>query len=235
MPLEVVPAIRSALRAAADPSRATGMRAYMKSAMPFLGVSAPLVRTTVTAALAELPLDSDGWRPAVLSLWREAAFREERYAAIELAKRFGRQASGGDLALYEELVVTGAWWDLVDPVSQLVGSLLHRDPETLAPIVRAWSHDRDLWKRRTAIICQRSLKDGTDLDLLYACIEPNLADPEFFIRKAIGWALRSYAWHDPREVERYVREHEAQLSPLSRREAAKNLARLLATRPQLRT
>jgi 3-methyladenine DNA glycosylase AlkD len=90
--------------------------------------------------------------------------------------------------------------------------------------MRAWSKDKTLWKRRVSIICQISFKRDTDLKLLYSNIEPNLADRDFFIRKAIGWALRAYAWTDPKEVARYAREHKAQLSGLSRREALKNLA-----------
>ena len=82
-----------------------------------------------------------------------------------------------------------------------------------------------MWKRRSSILCQVGLKGETDPDLLYDCIAPNFVDKEFFIRKAIGWALREYAWTDPKEVRRYVREHEAELSPLSRREALKNLGR----------
>ena len=80
-----------------------------------------------------------------------------------------------------------------------------------------------LWKRRTAILSQLTFKQDTDLDLLYDCIGPSLPSKEFFLRKAIGWALRQYAWIDPAEVERYVREHEDELSPLSRREALKNV------------
>jgi 3-methyladenine DNA glycosylase AlkD len=94
--------------------------------------------------------------------------------------------------------------------------------------MRAWSRDENMWKRRVSIICQLGFKGDTDLDLLYDCIEPNLSDREFFIRKAIGWALRDYAWHDPHEVARYVDEHDDHLSPLSRREATKHIARLLA-------
>src|SRR5439155_772199 len=82
---------------------------------------------------------------------------------------------------------------------------------------RAWSTDVNMWKRRVSIICQLSFKRETDLELLYANIEPNLGDREFFIRKAIGWALRQYAWTDPKEVARYVRAHDSQLSGLSRR------------------
>jgi len=86
-----------------------------------------------------------------------------------------------------------------------------------------WSRDPDRWLRRTSIICQLGAKKSTDLDLLYACIEANLDDPDFFLRKAIGWALRQYAWTDPDEVRRYVAARTDRLSPLSRREALRNV------------
>ncbi len=86
-----------------------------------------------------------------------------------------------------------------------------------------WSRCDSMWKRRASILCQLGFKDKTDLDLLYACIEPNLAEREFFIRKAIGWALRQYAWTDPHEIVRYVARQGERLSPLSRREALKNV------------
>jgi 3-methyladenine DNA glycosylase AlkD len=89
--------------------------------------------------------------------------------------------------------------------------------------MRAWSTDSNLWKRRASIICQVAFKGETDVDLLYACIQPNLADRQFFIRKAIGWALRQYAWTDPAEVRRYVTANASRLSGLSRREALKNI------------
>ena len=80
-----------------------------------------------------------------------------------------------------------------------------------------------MWKRRTAILCQLGSKAHTDLELLYACIEPSLGSQEFFLRKAIGWALRQYAWTDAAEVKRYVRRQRDRLSPLSVREALKNI------------
>jgi 3-methyladenine DNA glycosylase AlkD len=88
-----------------------------------------------------------------------------------------------------------------------------------------WSRDKDIWKRRSSIICQLGFKQDTDLDLLYACIEPSLDSDEFFLRKAIGWALRQYAWTDPDEVIRYVNAHEGSLSGLSKREALKNVGK----------
>jgi 3-methyladenine DNA glycosylase AlkD len=88
----------------------------------------------------------------------------------------------------------------------------------------SWSTSKDMWKRRTSIICQLGFKEATDLDLLYACIEPSLGSREFFLQKAIGWALRQYAWTDGAEVKRYVRLNNTRLSALSRREAMKNLS-----------
>jgi len=125
--------------------------------------------------------------------------------------------------MFEEMIVTGAWWDHVDEAAHLVGQMLRAHPKQLKPLMRAWSRDENLWKRRVSIICQISFKKDTDLELLYANIAPNLADRDFFIRKAIGWALRAYAWTDPDEVARYVRLHESELSGLSRREALKNI------------
>jgi 3-methyladenine DNA glycosylase AlkD len=131
------------------------------------------------------------------------------------------------LPVYEEMIVTGAWWDYVDEVAAgRVGAyLLRAHPALVKPLMLAWSTDAHLWKRRTSLIGQVGFKRETDLDLLYACIEANLADRDFFIRKAIGWALRQYAWTDPEEVRRYVTANAARLSGLSRREALKNIAK----------
>lgn len=230
----LVRAMRSALAAAADPERAPGMQAYMKSAMPYRGISAPDMRAIAKRVIADHPLTScDEWRAAVLELWRGARFREERYASIELlAHRRHKDCRTPDvLPVYEEMITTGAWWDYVDEISHHVGNLLRAHPEQMKPVMRAWSTDKDLWKRRVSIICQISFKKDTDLDLLYSNIEPNLAERNFFIRKAIGWALRAYAWTDPGEVSRYVAANEARLSGLSRREALKNVSKLQPSRP----
>lgn len=205
------------------------MQSYMKSAMPYYGVQTPILRALTREAFAtHLLPDFDTWRTVVLELWHGARFREERYAAIGLTghQRYREHQVMKALPLYEELIVTGAWWDLVDGIaSGRLGNLLRTHPAPMKRNLRTWSRSKDLWKRRSAIICQLSFQEETDLDLLYACIAPNLRDPAFFIRKAIGWALRQYAWTNPQEVARYVRAHEAELSPLSRREALKNIGR----------
>ncbi|MGD9892064.1 MAG: DNA alkylation repair protein [Dehalococcoidia bacterium] len=227
----LIEAVRSALASAADPARATSMQAYMKSAMPFYGIPAPVLRRLCRDVFAAHPLDSvDIWQSTVLALWREAAHREERYAAIELtgARRYRAHQTLATLPMYEEMVVSGAWWDFVDAIApHRIGAYLLRDyREPITAVVLEWSRSADLWKRRAAIICQLGFKERTDLELLYASIEPNLDHRNFFIRKAIGWALRAYAWTDPDEIGRYVREHDSRLSGLSRREALKNIGRL---------
>jgi 3-methyladenine DNA glycosylase AlkD len=223
----LVAAVRRKLKAAGDPSRAPAMRAYMKSVMPYYGVSSSGQSAIWKKVFrrASLP-NAASWRDTSLWLWRGAKFREERYAAIALTgqKAYRAWQTLDTLPMYEEMIVTGAWWDYVDHLAgKRIGPLLSNYPSRMSRLLRRWSRSDDMWKRRTSIICQLGFKERTDLELLYDCIEPNLDDGEFFIRKAIGWALRQYAWTNPREVRRYVRAHAGRLSGLSRREALKNI------------
>lgn len=204
------------------------MQAYTKSSIPYYGVPAPEQRQIYRAVFKEHPLSGwDRWHSTVLALWRQARFREERYAAIELSghRLYRAFQTLETLPMYEEIITTGAWWDYVDAVAiHRVGAFLLRDfKRKISPLLRNWSRSDDLWKRRTSIISQVSSQEETNLGLLYHCIENNLDDREFFIRKAIGWALRAYAWTNPAEVRRYVAANESRLSPLSRREALKNV------------
>jgi 3-methyladenine DNA glycosylase AlkD len=218
----LVPAVRAALRASADPERGRGMQAYLKSAEPCLGVRLPEVRRLTRTAAADHPPTSVGEvERAAGELWRGATHREERYAAIALT---GLPVAVGALELlplHTAMITTGAWWDLVDGVAPRVRELLLAHPDVLAPVLREWARSPDRWLRRSAVIAQLGAKDRTDTDLLAEVIEVNAGDPEFFVRKAIGWALRELAKSDPAWVRRFLDEHE--LSPLSRREAAKHL------------
>lgn len=224
----LVDGIRHALAGAADPEKAEPMRAYVKSTLPMLGVQKPRRTALLRPLLAAHPLPDTGrWRATVLALWREARYREERYAALAVARHrpYHEHLLGdptGSARLLDELVVTGAWWDLVDETAtRLVGPLLRADPATLAPMLRAWATDPDRWRRRTAVICQIGSRGRTDTALLAEAIEANAADPDFFLRKGIGWALREHAKTDPAWVRAFLRTHE--LSPLSHREARKHL------------
>ena len=224
-----LPILRKALLQAGDPAKAVVMQAYMKSLMPYHGVPTPLLRQVCKATFAEAQLaTASEWRDLVLSLWRQARFREERYAALYVAgdRRGTAFQTPAAMKMYEELIVTGAWWDYVDDIaSHRVGPILRDHPAPMRRKMLAWSRSKDLWKRRSAIICQLRFRGDTDLGLLYACIEPALGSREFFLQKAIGWALRQYAWTDDAEIKRYVRLNRSRLSALSCREALKNLSR----------
>jgi len=206
------------------------MQAYMKSAMPYFGIQAPELRAICKRLFKAHPIDTAGdWRDTCLRIWREARFREERYAAIELTgvRLYCPFQTLDTLPMYEEMIVTGAWWDFVDSIaSNRLGPLLRLYPARMRKEMLKWSRCKDMWKRRAAILCQLGFKHETDLDLLYACIEPSFPSKEFFLQKAIGWALRQYAWTDPREVARYVRQRGKELSALSKREALKNYSTL---------
>ncbi len=227
----LVAEVRRRLEAAADPERAPAMRAYMRSELPFRGVSAVPLRKLCREVFDRHRLAGEAtWRSVVLDLWDNAAYREERYAAVALTgHRFYRDFQRVEtLDLYRHLVVTGAWWDLVDGIaSNRVGPILRANPERVTPMMRSWAVDDDLWLRRAAILCQLGSKGETDVDLLAYAVGQNLESSrhgrEFFIRKGIGWALREYAKTDEAWVVRFVGEHEGELSGLSRREALKNV------------
>jgi 3-methyladenine DNA glycosylase AlkD len=223
----LLPKLRKALRQAADPAKAPGMQAYMKSAMPYYGVSTPSLRAVCKVAFTDVGFATAAdWQAEVLGIWRGARFREERYAAIGLTghKRFRAFQTPAAVKMYEEMIVTGAWWDYVDSIaSHRIGQILRDYPAPMRRKMLIWSRSPDMWKRRTSILCQLGFKAETDLDLLYACIEPSLGSKEFFLRKAIGWALRQYAWTDADEVRNYVERNRTRLSALSIREALKNI------------
>jgi 3-methyladenine DNA glycosylase AlkD len=220
-------ALRGELAAAGDPERAAAQQRYMKSSMPYHGLTAPELRALLRPHLrAFAPSDRAEWERTVRSFWDGAAHREEWYAAIALARHpaAGDWQDADTLGLYRHLVVTGAWWDVVDEIAQhLVGACLLADRGRVTPAVHAWAVDDDLWVRRTSVICQVSLGADLDVALLTFAVEHNLADTSFWLRKAIGWALRQHARVDPDWVRAYVAALGDRLSGLSRREATKHL------------
>jgi 3-methyladenine DNA glycosylase AlkD len=212
--------VRAGLAARADPVAAPGMQAYTKSAMPLRGVPKP-GRTALLRELAPALTDPAVVAGAAAALWDGAAYREERYVAVALARRL--PADPGRLPVHRHWIVTGAWWDHVDEIAaHLVGPLLRARPASVEPVVRGWAVDPDRWLRRTAVIAQLGARGATDVALLADAIEANQDDPDPFLRKAIGWALRQHARSDPTWVWAFVAAH-PRLSPLSRREALRHL------------
>jgi len=227
---DLVDTIRAELARHADPARAAGQQRYMKSTIPYRGLTSPQLTAVLRPILADPGFriaDRDGWEATIRTLWDEVAYREEWYAAIALARHrtYRPWVDRESMPLWRHLVVTGAWWDVVDEVAtHLVRDVLEGSPDVEGLRLREWAVDDDLWLRRTAIICQVGRKDRLDESLLADAIEPNLADRDFFLRKAIGWALRDHARIAPDWVRAFVDAHAGELSGLSRREATRHLA-----------
>jgi 3-methyladenine DNA glycosylase AlkD len=225
MDVEALTAFASSrLAAVADPEKAAPMAAYMKTDQAFYGVQKP-GRSGIFDEMIDrfAPSDRDDYTSAVLALW-DQPHREEQYFAIGFAKAFPRYITLSSVPLYRRLIVEGAWWDFVDDIAtSLVGSVLRNQRDPMTPKIRAWIDDRDLWLRRTAIIGQLGHKEATDEALLFDACSQRLDEQEFFIRKAIGWALRDYAKTNPAAVRSFVLDHREEMSGLSFREATKHL------------
>lgn len=207
-----------------DPKRATDMAAYMKTDMPFYGVSSPERAKVYRQLRSRFPITSRAdYVSAVRAMW-ERPHREERYCAISLAVDHAEYVTIGSVPLYRRMIREGAWWDFVDEIAaHLIGKVLLDDRERMAPKLDRWIDDENMWIRRTAILSQLKHKAATDQDRLFGYCLKRADEKEFFIRKAIGWALREYAKTEPDAVRTFALEHRDRLSGLSFREATKHL------------
>jgi 3-methyladenine DNA glycosylase AlkD len=223
--------VSAGLSAVADPEKAPLMRAYMRTDMPFYGVQ-KAGRTPILRDLVKnfQPGDEGEYRQLVLGLWN-LGHREERYIALGVARHFKAFIHPAQIDLFWALIVEGAWWDLVDEVAtKLVRHLVVEFPAEAWNVVDTWADDPDMWLRRTALLCQIGAKDRTDSDRLYRFCAARAHEEEFFIRKAIGWALREYAKTDPDAVAAFLNSHRDELSGLSYREGSKHIRDLVEPR-----
>ena len=216
--------IRSALQPLADAERARAMCAYMRDQFAFLGIATPLRRASV-ARLCVPPLGRGALLRAARALWALPE-REYRYAAVDLLRRHQAVLGPRDLPALLTLVLREPWWDTVDGMAAVVGGVLHR--ELRAGVSAQQTMDRALadpqmWVRRIAMLHQLGWRDDTDETRLFGYASTLAAEPDFFIRKAIGWALRDYARWQPEAVAAFVAGHIAALSALTVREATKHL------------
>lgn len=216
--------VRRELRAVSDSRKAVEMAQYMKSAMPFYGVQKP-DRIPIFRQLSRdfAPTCQSEYIKIVETLW-EGDHREERYLAIDYAQKFVRFADSSSLPLFEHMIRSGAWWDFIDPIaSALVGSVLRSERDSVAAVLNKWIENEDMWIRRSAILSQLKHKTATDRTMLFEFCLTTMHEREFFIRKAIGWALREYSYSEPEAVKDFLLANKSELSPLSFREGAKHL------------
>lgn len=220
-----VDATIDALTPLSDPSKAGPMAAYMKGVAPFLGLTTPERRSALKEAWAELgAIDEATLRDAAYELWALPE-REFQYAACDLIDRQRRRLSAGFLVdPIQPLLTTKPWWDTVDSLeSAAICPVTARHPE-LVDLMWQWLDSGDRWLIRAAIQHQRGRKEDTDFALLYAMCDRFAAEREFFIAKAIGWALRECTRWDRAGVQAFVDGH-PDLSAVARREAVRGLAR----------
>jgi 3-methyladenine DNA glycosylase AlkD len=213
-----VSGIKAALVPLADPANAKPMAAYMKGHFPFLGIKTA-DRRAATKAIVRA--QSASVIASAEALWRLPE-REYQYIACDLLDRHAGALPAAALPQVLKLVTQKSWWDTVDALAKVAGAIVRNHP-ALAPRMDRLATDKNMWLRRIAILHQNAYKQHTDVERLFRVCLLNAADPEFFIRKAIGWALREHAHHDPETIRRFLREHGDKLSPLTRREAAKHL------------
>lgn len=209
------------LRAAADGERAAQMAAYMRDQFRYLGVQTParrkISRPFLNAAKKERLLDWD----FVDACW-QAEEREFQYVAADYLRKVRHLLTVADLPRIRGLAVTKPWWDTVDSLDATVGSVVAQSAEGRELILK-WARDESMWVRRLAIDHQLQRKESTDVELLSSIIEANLGSGEFFIDKAIGWALRDYSKTDPEWVRAFIAEHRKAMAALAIREASKYL------------
>ncbi|WP_117210441.1 DNA alkylation repair protein [Allorhizocola rhizosphaerae] len=212
----VVDLLRERFTAAADPQRAVAMRAYMRDQFPFLGIPSPQLKVLLRGVS---PTDL---KATVLALWNLPE-REYQYAACALLRRGVKSCDESFIGTARHLIVTKSWWDTVDTLAaHTVGPLVARHP-SLVNVMDEWIRDDNMWIARTALLHQLGYKESTDPERLFRYCLERADHPDFFIRKAIGWALRQYAWVQPEAVRAFVKANEGTLSPLSKKEALKNV------------
>jgi 3-methyladenine DNA glycosylase AlkD len=215
--------LRTALEAVADEERAEPMAHYLRDQFPFLGAQAPVLRRAAKPTLdAGRGATGDELVAFADRCWAEPE-REFQYVGVLMLRRWVGALESRHLDDLRRFVVTKSWWDTVDSLAAWsVGPLVRADPDLVGTMDR-WIADENIWLARTAILHQLSFKADTDGDRLFRYAELRSGDTEFFIRKAIGWALRQYAREEPDRVRTWVEVNRDHLSGLTVREALKHL------------
>ncbi len=221
---DLVSFVAAELSQRADADKAGPMAAYLKTDMPFYGVQKKGRTEVLRAVKKQFPIESnDAYRKAIGALWAQP-HREEKYMAIAIAKEHAAFISHDNVKLYRQLIVEGAWWDLVDDVAINCVGIADRDErDKMAPVIEQWVDDEDMWLRRTSLISPIKHKADTDYETLFDHCLRRAHEKEFFIRKAIGWTLREYAKTEPDRVRDFLLEHRDRWSGLTFREASKHL------------
>ncbi|MEM9518725.1 MAG: DNA alkylation repair protein [Actinomycetota bacterium] len=210
--------------ASADPERAEPMATYMRGQFPFYGIGAKDRAELHKTVFAQRPPPTDEQALAALvDACLERPQREWHYTAVAVLRRHGRNLTAASWPAVRRIATTHAWWDTIDELAKHVaGRIVKNDPSQVA-VMDEWVRSDDMWVARVAILHQLGFKATTDTARLFSYCELRADETDFFYRKAIGWALRQYAYVDPDSVRAFVDARRETLSSLTVREALKNL------------
>lgn len=224
MPHPAFASLHQALLQAANFSKALPMERYMKNKFSFLGVPATERREIFKQwKLEHKPLHKTDWLELIENCWQQEE-REFQYCALDMLSQLRRKWNEADIEWLERLIVTKSWWDTVDALSvHGLGAWIQHFPQKQEEVCKAFFESRNIWLQRSVLIHQLQFKQQTNTELLFYYIEQLADHRDFFIRKAIGWALRQLSQSRPELVIEFVKTHP--LSPLSEREALRKLKR----------
>ena len=219
---QVLSSLLMSYRHSANPHKALGMSAYMRHQFAFLGIAAPDRKPILQPILKDFKPNSNSLLWLLHQLWEQEE-REFHYAAIAIASKYKKLWDESFINLFENWITTHSWWDSVDTISShCIGPFFERFPQTRKAVLSQWENNANMWLNRTCIIHQLQYKTKTDTDYLAHVINIHRQSNEFFIQKAIGWALRQYARTNPEWVKQFVAS--TPLKPLSKREALKHFS-----------
>jgi 3-methyladenine DNA glycosylase AlkD len=223
---ELVAELRKTFSRLGNPQVAKEQQRYMKSEMPFWGLKAPQLKKICPPIFKKYtPQSNEDYRNSVLYIFKHAIRREEWYVGFIFATKFKKYVTEKNVDLYIKLVRLTEWWDAVDGIaSNLIGPAL-LGSTNLKAFLKSWIRDDNMWVRRTALLTQLKYKDRTDFTLLSSMIKETWHEQDFFIRKAIGWALRQYSYSDSEKVIEFIYNNNDDLSKLSVTEGLKALKR----------
>lgn len=213
------------LTAVGTPERAQGEKGYLKSELTFVGSGVPATRATVRVWLRGRPtIGHDDLFAVADALW-EHPVHECRLAAIELLAARPQLVTLLDVPWIYNTLRDCHTWALVDPLAGgVTADLASRDSSGMLPHLDRWVHDADFWVRRSAVLALRTLlREGREVERLFAYCEQLLPEREFFIRKVLGWVLREEATRRPELVSRWLREHMAEMNLVTLREPLRKL------------
>ena len=225
MPQQFALAVQRALAPLADEARAEAMKAYLLNQFEFLGLPAPVRRAAVKSIGKVQWQSTDDLLAAAELLWQRPE-REYRYTAVDLLRQHSAQFSVNDLPALQALLLRDAWWETVDGLSAVIAEVMHAavlQKPNAAVTMEIWLKHPSFWVRRSTMLHQLGWRLDTDTTRLFGFAQQLADEKEFFIRKAIGWALRDYARWNPQAVTEFLVQHRANLSGLTVREAAKHL------------